>query len=176
MAEYLIQAGTLTGIADAIREKLGIASAMYPESMPAYIREITAAAPDDTDVPADLYAEAVRVAGNMAPRIGGNGVTFVAMADMHQPGDGDIANEAVAEAYRKSNRSAGLGAKLIADRIHLDFFANLGDLAFGASATTVADGVQSILDARMNTAEVSAEGVMYSSITIPKRSSMARPR
>lgn len=154
MGEYLIKSGTLTGIADAIREKLGTETTMSPESMPAYIRGIDAAAPEDTDIPADIRAEAIRVVGNMAPRIGTNAVTFVAMADMHQPGDGDIANETVAEAYRKSNRCAGQGARCIAQQMELDFFTNLGDFAFGSSATTVAGGTQAILDARIDTAEI----------------------
>ena len=154
MADYLIHGGTLTGIAEAIREKLGTETAMSPESMPAYIRGITLSAPDAEDIPEDIYAEAVRVAGNMEPKIGANAVTFLAMADMHRPGDGELANETVAETYRESNRSAGQGAKLIAQRIGLDFFANLGDFAFGSSATTVAAGTQAILDARLDTAGV----------------------
>ena len=154
MADYLIHGGTLTGIADAIREKLGTETAMSPESMPAYIRGITLSAPDTEDIPEDIYAEAVRVAGNMEPKIGANAVTFLAMADMHRPGDGELANETVAETYRESNRSAGQGAKLIAERIGLDFFANLGDFAFGSSATSVAAGTQAILDARLDTAGV----------------------
>lgn len=159
MAEYLIQGGTLTSIADAIREKLGTETEMLPDSMPSYIRGISAAAPGDTDIPADIRAEAIRVVGNMEPKIAANAVTFVAMADMHQPGDGDIANETVAEAYRSSNRCAGQGAKLIAQQMELDFFANLGDFAFGSSATTVAGGTQAILDTRIYTAEAT-EGLV----------------
>lgn len=154
MAEYLIQGATLSGIGDAIREKLGIESAIYPENMPACIRSIATGTTDTTDIPEDIVTEADRVVTAMAPKIGTNAVTFLAMADMHLPGDGEIANEAVAEAYRKSSRCAGQGAKRIAERISLDFFANLGDLAFGSSAATVEGGTGAILDARLATAEI----------------------
>lgn len=154
MAEYLIQGSTLSGIADAIREKLGTESAIYPENMPACIRGISSGSADTADIPEDIVAEANRVVTAMAPKIGTNAVTFLAMADMHLPGDGDIADETVAERYRRSSRNAGQAARLIGDKVALDFFANLGDLAFGSSATTVAGGTQAIRTALLDTGAV----------------------
>ena len=48
MAEYLIQEGTLTAIAEAIREKTGITDPINPKNMAEYIRGIAAAGTEDS--------------------------------------------------------------------------------------------------------------------------------
>lgn len=148
MAEYMIQSGTLADIADAIREKTGVTAAMFPRQMPDYIRGIAASG---ETIPADIAYEAVRVVDGMREKLASNAVTFLAIADMHQPGDGDISDETAAALYREASRSAGQGAALIANLMELDFTANLGDLAFGAGDTTIPAGIGAILSARADT-------------------------
>lgn len=92
----------------------------------------------------------------MIAKMGGNSFTFVAITDMHELGDNDLAgneNQTVyRERYRRANRNAGQGAKLIADKINLDFFCNLGDLAWGdKNATGRKDTISSIIRARSYT-------------------------
>lgn len=161
MAGYMIQGETLTNIADAIREKAGITSPLFPESMPSYIRNIQTASSDTTDVPDDIVAEAERVASGMISKMGANSLTFIAMSDMHEYADEDNSSADVLERGRRANRNAGQAAKLISDKVKLDFYANLGDLATGGSATTVAGGVQSIRQVREYIADVVADNESF---------------
>lgn len=148
MAEYLIQGETLTGIANAIREKADISSPLYPDSMPSYIRSIQTSSSDTSEIPDYVVAEGKRVASGMVSKRGANSLTAVIMSDMHEFGDNDHTDATIIERYRRANRNAGQGAKVVADNIDIDFFANLGDLAWGAKTSTVTDFVQGILNAR----------------------------
>lgn len=156
MAGYLIQGETLTNIADAIREKASITSKLFPESMPSYIRSIqtSSAGSSAAGVPSDIVEEAERVASGMIAKMGAKSLTFIAMSDMHEMGDNDHADETIIERYRRANLNAGQGAKLIAEKINLDFFANLGDFAWGSSSTTLHDWAQSVVKARGYTAGI----------------------
>jgi 3',5'-cyclic AMP phosphodiesterase CpdA len=148
MAEYLIQGETLTGIANAIREKADISSPLYPDSMPSYIRSIQTSSSDTSEIPDYVVAEGKRVASGMVSKRGANSLTAVIMSDMHEFGDNDHTDATIIERYRRANRNAGQGAKVVSDNIDLDFFANLGDLTWGAKTSTVTDFVQGIVNAR----------------------------
>lgn len=148
MAEYLIQGETMTAIAQAIRDKAGISLSMLPGAMPGYIRGIQSGASDTSGIPEDIVQEAQRVASSIQSKIGSNGLTFAVMSDMHEMGDGDHADAAILERYRRANRNAAQGVQIIADQIPLDFFANLGDLAWGSSSTTTEDLAASVLQAQ----------------------------
>ena len=148
MGTYFIQGETLTGIADAIREKAGLSAALFPENMPSYIRAIQTASSDTSDIPEDIVTEAKRVASSMVSKRGANALTAVIMSDMHEFGDGDHSDATIMERYRRANRNAGQGAKIVADNIDIDFFANLGDLTWGAKTSTITDFVQGIMNAR----------------------------
>ena len=154
MALRPINDGTMTGIADAIREKVGITSALFPESMPSYIRSIKTSESDTAGIPDYVVTEGKRVASGMVSKRGMNSLTAVIMSDMHEFGDNDHSDATIVERYRRANRNAGQGAKVVADNIDIDFFANLGDLAWGAKTSTVTDFVQSIVNARMYTYDV----------------------
>lgn len=149
MADYLIQGETLTGIANAIREKANISSPLYPDSMPSYIRSIQTSSSDTSEIPDYVVTEGKRVASGMVSKRGANSLTAVIMSDMHEMGDGDHTDSTIIERYRRANRNAGQGAKVVADNIDIDFFANLGDLAWGEKGkTTIQDYVKSIVNAR----------------------------
>lgn len=138
----------LSAIADAIREKTGNTSPMYLDAMPSYIRSIQTASSDNAGVPDYVVTEGKRVASGMLAKRGANALTAVIMSDMHEFGDGDHTDATIIERYRRANRNAGQGAKVVADNIDLDFFANLGDLCWGAKTGTVTDFVQGIVNAR----------------------------
>lgn len=148
MGEFLIQEQTLSAIAEAIREKAGISLAMLPGAMPGYIRGIRSGEADISGIPEDIVEEAQRVASSIQSKISGNALTFAVMSDMHEMGDADHADAAILERYRRANKNACQGVKVIADRIPLDFFANLGDLAWGSSSTTTQDLAASVLQAQ----------------------------
>lgn len=148
MGEYLIQEETLTAIAQAIRDKAGVSLSMLPGAMPGYIRGIQSGSTDTSGIPEDIVEEARRVASSIQSKIGSNALTFAVMSDMHEMGDGDHADAAILERYRRANRNACQGVKVIADQIALDFFANLGDLAWGSSSTTTQDLAASVLQAQ----------------------------
>lgn len=153
MAQYLIKGETLVNIADAIREKSNIANVMFPEDMPSHIRSITTTS-NNSDAPKDIVAEANRIVGQIIPKISNDSLTFIAMSDMHELGDNDHTDATIIERYRRANKNAGQAAKLISDKVSLDFFANLGDLAWGSSTTTTHDLVSSMVRARNYTFSV----------------------
>lgn len=154
MAKYLIQDTTLTNIANAIREKTGNTSTLFPENMPSHIRSIQTTESDTTGIPDDIVAEAKRVASGMISKMGAHSLTFIAMSDMHEYADEDHSDANIIERGRRANRNAGQAAKLIADKVPLDFFANLGDFATGGSATTITGGVKCIRRTREYIADV----------------------
>lgn len=156
MAEYLIKEETLVSIADAIREKSDITNIISPKDIPIYIRNITTTS-DNGDIPDDIVAEAKRVANAMIPKIANNSITFIAMSDMHEMGDNDYTGTDVGllERYRRANRNAGQGAKIISNLVPIDFFANLGDFAWGNKEATVRrDTISSIIRAKSYTFDV----------------------
>lgn len=138
----------LTAIADAIREKTGSTAPLFLDAMPSHIRSIQTTESDTTGIPDYVVTEGKRVASGMISKRGANSITAVIMSDMHEFGDNDHSDATIMERYRRANRNAGQGAKVIADNIDIDFFANLGDLAWGAKTSTVTDFVQSIVNAR----------------------------
>lgn len=144
----------LTAIADAIREKMNTSASLTLSAMPGLIRSIQTGSTSTTGVPDDIVTEAKRVATGILSKKTGNSITFIAMSDMHEMGDGDYSNPTIIERYRRANRNAGQAAKIISDQIKPDFFTFLGDFAWGASTTTIADGVQSIRQGREYIAEV----------------------
>lgn len=144
----------LTAIADAIREKTNTTAPLFLDSMPSHIRSIQTASSDTTDIPDYVVTEGKRVASGMISKRGANSLTAILISDMHEFGDGDHSDATIMERYRRANRNAGQGAKVVADNIDVDFFANLGDLAWGAKTSTVTDFVQSIVNARMYTYDV----------------------
>lgn len=112
---------------------------------------------DTTGIPADIVAEAERVISSISSKIGKNAITFIAMSDAHEPGPGETVysdGTNVTEEIKKGNRNAGQGARLISQKIPLDFFAHLGDMAWGSGTTSVIDGVSSIRKVREHIAEV----------------------
>jgi hypothetical protein len=132
MAKYLVKDTTMSNIADAIREKTGLTSAIYPANMPSYIRSIVSGTQSSTDgIPDGVVTEAERVSSSIINKRGGNALTFIAISDMHEMGDNDDYRPEIIKLYRKANLNAGQAAKLISDKVGLDFFANLGDLAWG---------------------------------------------
>ena len=152
MEKYLIRGNTLGNIADAIREKTGFISSMYPEQMPSYIRNIQSGTANTDGIPDDIVTEANRVAGSIISKMGNNSLAFVALTDMHELGDSDSADAAVIERFRRANRNAGQAAWLVSRKVALDFSVYLGDYAYGsknASLTTSChDWVQSIVTAK----------------------------
>lgn len=133
MAKYVIEGNTLTNIANAIREKTGMSNSLYPESMPGYIRNIQTGDLDTTGIPNDVVAEAERLAATVANKISSNSITFVALTDMHELGDNDTKDASVLERQRRANKNAGQAARLISDKVSLDFCAFLGDYAYAAN-------------------------------------------
>jgi hypothetical protein len=113
---------------------------------------------DTAGIPDDIVSEAERVASSILFKKGSNAVTFIAVTDMHEYGDNDHSDPTVIERGRRANKNAGQAAKLISDMVGLDFFANLGDYAFGAKnaslVTSYHDLMQSIATAKTYTAAV----------------------
>ena len=113
-----------------------------------------------SDVPKGVVAEAERVASLILDVRGSNSLTFIAITDMHEMGDNDHTDATIIARTRRANKNAGQAAKLISDKVGLDFFANLGDYAFGVSnanqTTTPHDLMQSIMAAKSYTAAVAA--------------------
>lgn len=151
MAKMLIKDSTLTNIANAIREKTGNTAQIYPENMASQIRGIISGAIDTTGIDQGVVDEANRVVNSINNKKAANSVTFIAMSDMHEMGDGDSSDQSIRNAYRLANAHAGQGAELIAKQVNPDFFANLGDLAWGIQSYTVHDMAQSITNARVKT-------------------------
>lgn len=144
----------LTAIADAIREKTNTSAPLFLDAMPSHIRSIQTASSDTTGIPDVVVTEGKRVASGMVAKRGSNSITAVIMSDMHEFGDNDHSDATIMERYRRANMNAGQGAKVVADNIDIDFFANLGDLAWGAKTSTATDFVQSIVNARKYMYEV----------------------
>ena len=105
-------------------------------------------------IPSDIVTEADRVASSITSKMATNSLNFIAMSDMHEMGDSDYADTNVIAKYRRANRNAGQGARLIAEKIAPDFFVNLGDLAWGSSSTSLHDWAQSVRAARGYTAGI----------------------
>ena len=155
MAEYLIQGQTLADIADAIREKTAAAGALLPGAMPAHSRAIqTGTASEYPDVPDDIVTEAERVASAVNARKTSNCLTFLALTDMHEMGDGDHSSSSIISQYRRANLNAGQAARIIAEKISPNFFANLGDLTWSSTSTSLHDWGQSLVNARGYTAGI----------------------
>ena len=151
MAKMFIKDTTLTNIANAIREKTGSTAKLYPENMAGQIRSITSGSVDTTGIDQGVVDEANRVASSINNKKAANSITFIAMSDMHEMGDNDHSDQSIINTYRLANTHAGQGAELVAKQVSPDFFANLGDLAWGIESYTVYDMAQSITNARVKT-------------------------
>lgn len=138
----------LTDIADAIRDKTSVTGKITLDSMPGYIRSITTADIDTEGIDKGIIDEANRIADKALKNMSSNSITFIAISDMHEMGDSDHTDSSIINEYRLANKHAGQGVKLIAQKIGVDFFANLGDLAFGTyrgdSPTTAYDLFKSV--------------------------------
>ena len=145
---YIIKKKTLTDIADSVRRKKGVTTNFFPENIPSQIDSIQTNTSDATGIPSYVVTEGKRVASGMISKRGANSLTFIAMSDMHEMGDTDHTDATVIEKFRRANRNAGQGAKVVADNINIDFFASLGDMARGSRTSTITDFVQSIVNAR----------------------------
>lgn len=145
----------LNAIGNAIREKTNTSAYMRLDAMPAMIRSIqTGAVSEYPDVPDDIVTEAERVASAVNARKTSNCLTFLAMTDMHEMGDSDHSSAAIIEQYRRANLNAGQAARIIAEKVKPNFFANLGDLTWSSASTTLHDWGQSIVNARGYTAGI----------------------
>lgn len=144
----------LTNIANAVREKTGVTSKLTLDAIPGLIRNIQSGTSEYPGVPTDIVTEAKRVASSINSKKTANSITFIVMSDSHELGDADTTNTTVIERNRRSNLNAGQAAKIVSDMIQPDFFAHLGDFAFGANTTTIKDGVESILRVREYIADV----------------------
>lgn len=151
--EYIVQHNTLVDIADAIREKRGIASVMALTDMPDQIRNIKTSdgSIDTSGIDDWIVAEAERIVNivNGLQATNSNLLTFIAVSDMHEPGDSDLSgNTTTINAYRLANQHAAQGIKLIANGLNsLDFITNLGDYSWGnngTNPTTPLDWMKSI--------------------------------
>lgn len=110
---------------------------------------------DVTGIPSDIVNEAERVVSSIKSKMGNNSLTFIAMSDNHEPGASETPYDATTtENIRIGNLNAGQGARLISQKIPLDFFAHLGDMAWGEESTSVYDGVATIRKVRDSIAEV----------------------
>lgn len=144
----------LTAIADAIREKMNTSASLTLSAMPGLIRSIQTGSTSTTGVPDDIVTEAKRVATGILSKKTGNSITFIAISDMHEMGDSDHSDASIIKRYRKANLNAGQGARVIAEKINPDFFANLGDLSWCSKTTTTHDLGQSLVNARGYTAGI----------------------
>lgn len=116
---------------------------------------------DPTNIPEYVVSEAERVASSISSRIGSHSLTFIAMTDMHQTA-GDHHNASYNDLIPTANRNAGQAAKLISDKVSLDFFANLGDFAWGnMDTTTVEQGVSAIVTARNYLYDVAEKTISF---------------
>ncbi len=131
----------LTAIADAIRAKTGGADTLTLAQMPDAIAGIVTGKEPDA-IPAYVKAEARRVLQAVVNAQNSNTITFLAMSDAHQM----VSESTVANITNNNtgNHHAGLGAKILAQALELDFAAFLGDYVWGSSATTIAEGKEEI--------------------------------
>lgn len=144
----------LTAIGNAIREKTNTSAYLRLDTMPAMIRSIQTGSGNTVGVPSDIAAEAERVATSVLSKKAGKSITFIAITDMHEMGDSDHSSASILEQYRRANLNAGQAARIIAEKINPSFFANLGDLTWSSSTTTLHDWGQSIVNARGYTADL----------------------
>ena len=156
MGEYMIRGETLQKTADAIREKLGTDRAIRCSEMPDAIRSIYSL---QTTVPEGVRLEAKRVADSMGEKMGADCITFIALADMHQYGPGELGDAGMEAIFRDSIRSAGMGAALLAEEIKPDFAVNLGDLVGGTSGTTLKNGLDGFQQVRQELASLEGKTI-----------------
>lgn len=127
---------------NAIRAKTGTTDLIKSGDMATLIRSIKATSTSTAGIDSAVAAEVERVVSGMTPKISSNSINFVAMSDTHEIGDGESQYDYVTTRIRNGNMHAGQAAKLISDRVNLDFFAHLGDFIYGSSSTTGAQGLQ----------------------------------
>lgn len=89
---------------------------------------------DFSDIPDYVRQEAVNVMKKARSKQTDNTITFFTITDSHQ----DDNNQNVVD----GNLHAGMGAKILAYYLNLDFCAYLGDYTTGSSTTTIAQGKQ----------------------------------
>lgn len=150
MSELLvIKRSTLQAIADATKEARGLTDKLFPSNIPAHIKTLKSDITDSTvGVDPVVVAEAERVATAVLSKVSPNSITFIAMSDMHDIGDGENQYSYVVDRIRKGNLHAGQAAKIISDRVNPDFYACLGDYIYGSETTTTAQGLQCFMNSR----------------------------
>lgn len=152
MTKVLVNESSLSSIADAIREKLGVSDTYMPSEMGPAIETITGGGGvvQAADLPEYVKDAALEVARKVAAVQTSSTITFIAMSDAHDL----LSNTDI----RTGLRHAGMAAKAISYMVPLDFFFHGGDATMGSATTTVADGKAEIAEVNQWIDEA-AEGV-----------------
>lgn len=152
MAKVIVTEQYLTDIADAIREKLGVATTYTPAQMGPAIETITGGGGvvQAADMPEYVKDAALEVARKVAAVQTSNTITFIAMSDAHDL----LSNSDI----RTGLQHAGMAAKAISYMVPLDFFFHGGDATMGGATTTLADGKAEIAEVN-HWIDEAAEGV-----------------
>lgn len=129
----------LTAIGNAIREKNGESNTYTLAQMPEKILELQGVI---DIIPSYVKEEARRVINTITSYQNNNTVTFLAISDPHQMVS--ESTETNIQNNKTANHHAGLAMKVIAQACDIDFAAMLGDYSWGASNTTIADGLEEI--------------------------------
>lgn len=137
MADRLIQTGTLTAIADAIRGKNGSSDTYTPAQMASAINSLPS---EDyiqhSDIPSYVKDSVADIVANVkAVQDNANTFTFIAGSDAHQWDNANVTN---------GNLHAGMAMKSLAYALDLDCAMYLGDYTTGSSTTTIAEGLEHI--------------------------------
>lgn len=106
-----------------------------------YFTEIT------IDAPEYMKEEIQRLVNQVSTHSVTNGVRFVAISDIHNPGSQEFDDSTTTEKYRETTLHAGQAISLLSDMIKFDAILNFGDVAWGSSTTTLSGGKESIENA-----------------------------
>ena len=93
---------------------------------------------DVDGVPAYVHEESIRVIQEFLPKISKRSLNFIALADFHEPGTGEVTS--LAAQIRESNTHACQAANYISDSLRLDLLVTFGDKLWGDKSTTIIQG------------------------------------
>lgn len=157
MADYLATDTDLTAVANAIRSKSGTSGQLvFPGEFISAIEDITT---DEkmphVDIPDYVKEEALAVAERVRNHQSEGCLTFLAGSDAHQLTAAE--NATSGPKITAGNLHAGMGMKVLAYLLHLDFAIYLGDYTWGAApdassgtpGTTIENGllhIQTVTD------------------------------
>lgn len=155
MSNYIASDTDLTAVADAIREKGGTSAALeWPDEFVDAIEAITTGDKlPHTDIPDYVKSEALAVAERVRNHQSSGCLTFLAGSDAHQLTAAE--NATSGPNITAGNLHAGMGMKVLAHALTLDFAAFLGDYTWGAApssgtpGTTIENGtlhIQTVTD------------------------------